>query len=80
MFFATGGSLVAYVLAPAIDDMTKLIPKRTKQIIATVLILVFSADVVTGFFNPNQGEGITTDNAAQQTQTVSSEEATKKTS
>lgn len=77
LFFATGGSLVAYVLAPAIDDMIKYIPKRTKQIVATVLILAFSVDVVSGFFSPNQGEGITTTDSAQ-TQVVSASETSEK--
>lgn len=59
LFFATGGLLIIYGIAPLVDDIIKLIPKNVKIVIIILLILAFSMDLVSSYFNPNQGDGIT---------------------
>lgn len=60
LFFAIGGSLVVYLIAPLVDDIVQRIPPCIKNKVAAGLLLVFFADVVHMFVaSPNQGENIT---------------------
>ncbi len=57
--FALGGCAAIYLIAPALDDLFKKIPKRTKLIICASLTSLFLADQVYSHFRPNTGKGIT---------------------
>lgn len=58
LFFALGGSLVAYFLAPIVDALAARLSKRTVLAVCSTLIVLFTTDVVLSAVNPNQGEGI----------------------
>lgn len=59
LFFATGASLIVYIVAPLIDELIEKIPLSKRNKIAIILIVLFMIDVVTGFFRPNYGDNIT---------------------
>lgn len=60
LFFALGGCLFVYYLAPLCDRLFKKIPMRVKLSLCAVLIVLFMGDNVYSHFHPNVGKGITT--------------------
>ena len=59
IIFGLGGCAFTYLLAPLIDNLYKGINPNVKLVISTVLVIVFSIDLVYSHFNPNNGDGIT---------------------
>lgn len=59
LFFAVGGSLVVYFIAPLIDEAVSYIPPEKQRTLCALLIAVFAVDVAHGAMYPNMGEGIT---------------------
>lgn len=59
LFFAVGGLLIIYFIAPLLDEIFKTFNNRFKKIVCVILISLFSIDVIHGLFFPNQGSGIT---------------------
>lgn len=59
IFFAIGGFLIIYFIAPIIDEFVNYIPKKLKITLCVVLILLFSTDFIYSFNNPNTGKGVT---------------------
>lgn len=58
LFFAVGGFLIIYFIAPMIDEILKNIPNKIINILCIVLIGLFLTDLGFSFNNPNKGEGI----------------------
>lgn len=58
IFFGLGGSLCLYVVAPLLEDKIERIDIKKKIIIITILISIFSVDVVYSLIHPHTGEGI----------------------
>ena len=59
LIFGLGGVMIVYLLAPALDNQFKKIPKKISLTICIVLVLVFAVDLVYSQAHPNMGEGIT---------------------
>lgn len=59
LVFALGGCAAIYLIAPALDNLFKKIPKNVKITICSVLLAVFFADQIYAHFYPNTGKGIT---------------------
>ena len=59
IFFAIGGFLIIYFIAPIIDEFSNYIPKKLKITICTILIILFCMDFIYSFNNPNTGKGVT---------------------
>ena len=59
LVFAIAGLAVTYIIAPALDDLYKKIPRKLKIAICAVLIILFVTDNIIAFFVPNVGRGIT---------------------
>lgn len=57
--FALGGCAAIYIIAPALDNLFKKIPKKYKITICAVLITLFLTDEAHSYFAPNVGKGIT---------------------
>lgn len=70
LFFAIGGFLIVYFIAPIIDELVSLINKRIKRIVCIVLISLFVVDVVHSTYKPNQGDGITHSTEKKEQRTV----------
>lgn len=60
LFFGIGGVLCIYIVAPFIDKLFKNINKKRTILLCSILIILFSIDMVYSHFNPNTGAGITT--------------------
>ena len=57
--FGTGGLLIVYVLAPALDNLVSKLPQPALLVLCLVLVGSFAADVVYSSGHPNMGEGVT---------------------
>ena len=57
--FGTGGLLIVYVLAPALDNLVSKLPQPALLVLCMVLVGSFAADVVYSSGHPNMGEGVT---------------------
>jgi hypothetical protein len=57
--FALGGCAAIYLIAPALDNLFRKIPVKTKRIICAVLVAAFIGDQIYSVFIPNSGTGIT---------------------
>ena len=57
--FGTGGLLIVYVLAPALDNLVSKLPQPALLVLCLVLVGSFAADVVYSAGHPNMGEGVT---------------------
>ena len=57
--FGLGGAAVTYFIGPLLNYYYKKIKPKISIVICTVLILLFSVDVVYSIIHPNTGEGIT---------------------
>lgn len=58
LFFAVGGFLIIYFIAPIIDEAENYIPMKVKKSICVVLISLFIFDLTHSFNSPNTGRGI----------------------
>lgn len=58
MFFGIGGCGVLYLLAPAVDELYKKIPKKILYVVLTILTILFLIDMVYSFANPNTSNGV----------------------
>ncbi|HHX68834.1 MAG: DUF975 family protein [Miniphocaeibacter sp.] len=58
LFFAIGGFLIIYFIAPLIDEFLQYIPIKIKRITCLILILLFTLDLSQSVTNPNTGKGI----------------------
>ncbi len=59
IFFAIGGFLIIYFIAPIIDEFVRYIPTKFKKTICSILIIIFCIDFIHGLNNPNIGKGVT---------------------
>lgn len=59
ILFGLGGCAGIYVVAPLLDNIYKKIPYKTKIILCTILVIIFTIDFMYSSINPNSGEGIT---------------------
>lgn len=57
--FGIGAMAFIYVLAPFFDSLYSKIPKKIATTIAVCLVVIFTADALYSFYNPNMGRGIT---------------------
>ena len=62
MFFGIGGCLCLYVAAPYVQGVISKIPRKVREALCVVLIILFFADFIYSSLNPNIGAGITDDN------------------
>ena len=62
MFFGIGGCLCLYVAAPYVQGVISKIPRKVREALCVVLIILFLADFIYSSLNPNIGAGITDDN------------------
>ncbi len=59
LIFGIGGMMIVYVLAPAIDSVLRILPRRLVIPLCIVLCCVFMSDLGLSAVNPNTGEGVT---------------------
>lgn len=59
LLFAAGALVILYIAAPVMDDLYGRIPYTWKTALCTALLLLFAADLLYSFKNPNMGPGIT---------------------
>ena len=64
LVFGIGGMAIVYVLAPFLDGLFRRIPEKILIGAAVALLLIFGADQLYSMGHPNQGEGITSGEAA----------------
>ena len=58
LFFALGGALITYVLAPILNNFYKKIKPNIKTILCIILIILFTIDFIYSSLVPNTGKGI----------------------
>lgn len=61
MFFGIGGCICLYIAAPYMHGIISKIPKKVREAICVILVLIFLADCAYSSLNPNVGAGITDD-------------------
>jgi uncharacterized membrane protein len=61
IFFGIGGCLCLYIVAPFMQSVISKIPKRVREVICVVLVVIFLADCAYSSIHPNVGAGITDD-------------------
>ncbi|MGN1012807.1 MAG: DUF975 family protein [Clostridia bacterium] len=61
MFFGIGGCLSLYVIAPNMQKLISKIPRKLREAICVILVILFLADSAYSSINPNVGAGITDD-------------------
>ena len=61
MLFGIGGCLSLYVIAPNIQKIISKIPRKLREAICVILVILFLADSAYSSINPNVGAGITDD-------------------
>ena len=59
LFFAIGGSLIVYFVAPFLDHQLNKIPTKFRIALAGILVSLFALDGIYSHFVPSVGEGIT---------------------
>lgn len=57
LFFGLGGTACIYLIAPALDKLFTLIPKKTRNMLCILLVVAFSLDFVYSHFHPNTEPG-----------------------
>lgn len=62
VFFGIGGCLCLYIAAPYMHGIISKIPKKVREALCVILVLLFLADFVYSSLYPNIGAGITDDN------------------
>ena len=61
IIFGLGGCGFTYIAGPLLENIYKKYSQHIKKIIVTILLLIFSIDlIISSFIKPNTGEGITT--------------------
>lgn len=60
MFFGIGGTLCLYVVAPYMQSVISKIPKKVREALCVILVIIFLADCAYSSIYPNVGAGITT--------------------
>ena len=63
--FALGGLAVVYLLDPSLDGLLKKNNYKILTIICTVLLVIYTSDIIYSKNNPNTGEGITSYKASR---------------
>lgn len=58
LFFGIAGSLIVYGIVPILDRKINRIVIHKKQVIVTVIMLIFIIDLVVSMVNPNMGINI----------------------
>lgn len=58
LFFAVGGFLIIYFVAPLIDELSRHIYSFLKKGICGILVILFSMDFIHSMQNPNTGNNI----------------------
>ena len=62
LFFGIAGCFFTYVLAPVFDNLFKKLRDHTRNVLAFILIVLFSIDMIySTFISQNKGRGITTE-------------------
>ena len=62
VLFGLGGCAFTYIAAPILDNLLNRLRTHTKNIIAVILIVLFSIDMIySSFIKTHEGEGITTE-------------------
>ena len=59
LVFMLGGMAIVYALAPTIDNLLRKVDKKKLKIVCTILLVLFSIDLVYSSKHPNTGKGIT---------------------
>lgn len=59
LLFGTGGLFIIYFAAPRLDRYFSRLTRQQRAILCTVLIILFTIDLIRSFAAPNMGFGIT---------------------
>lgn len=59
VIFGIGGSLVVYIVAPALSRVYEKISFGVRSVVCTVLLIIFLTDIIHSQEHPNTGKGIT---------------------
>lgn len=59
LVFGLGGLAIVYLLAPALDNIFRRIPRKIVVVLVVVLLAIYIADIVYSHYYPNMGAGIT---------------------
>ena len=57
--FGLMGVAMTYFIAPVVDDILAKLPKKTRNVLCIVLLVLFAADCIWSVGHPNTGNGIT---------------------
>lgn len=61
LLFGLSGTIAVCSVGPMLNDQLGHIPHRQQFVLVVVLCVVFAADLIVSFLNPNTGKGVTYD-------------------
>lgn len=59
LVFGIGGIILVYLVVPVLDNYIRILPKKILLLLCTVMVIVFSLDMINAQTHPNVGSGVT---------------------